>query len=59
LSAATSSNAPAKKVLAQNSEPLEPGTKRRARFLAAFGLIVISILALATGVALLRAFRQR
>ena len=62
FAAATTSNTPAvaKKIPAPTPEsPLEPGAKRRARFLAAFGLVMISILALATGIALLRAFRQR
>jgi hypothetical protein len=37
----------------------EPGTKRRAHFLASFGLLVIIILMLIVGVGILRAFRQR
>src|SRR4051812_20312648 len=49
--------APAKKLAVQNSQPaLEPGTKRRARFLGAVGLVIISVLVLATGIALLRSF---
>ena len=43
-----------------NSDAIaEPGSKRKARLLAAAGLAIISVLVLATGIALLRAFRQR
>jgi hypothetical protein len=37
----------------------EPGTKKRAHFLASFGLLVIIVLILIVGAGLLRAFRQR
>jgi hypothetical protein len=37
----------------------EPGTKKRAHFLASFGLLVIIMLMLIVGVGILRAFRQR
>lgn len=37
----------------------EPGTKKRAHFLASFGLLVIIMLMLLVGVGILRAFRQR
>jgi len=40
-------------------QPVEPGAKRKAGFLAAAGLAILSLLVLATGLALLRAFRQR
>lgn len=38
--------------------PVEPGQKRQARFLAALGMVIISLLALAAAVALLRSLRQ-
>lgn len=37
----------------------EPGSRRKGRLLAAAGLAIISVLLLATGIALLRAFRKR
>ena len=37
---------------------VEPGQKRQTRFLAALGMVIISLLALATAVALLRSLRQ-
>ena len=37
----------------------EPGTKKRAQYIAGFGLVVISFLILIVGVGILRAFRQR
>jgi hypothetical protein len=40
-------------------DPTEAPRKRKAGFLAAAGLIILSLLVLATGLALLRAFRQR
>lgn len=37
--------------------PVEPGKKRPARFLAALGMVIISLLALVAAVALLRSLR--
>ena len=42
---------------AENSVQIQPGQKRKARFLGAFGMIVISLLALATAIALLHSIR--
>ena len=39
--------------------PVVPEKKKQARLLGVFGLVVCSVLALATGLALLRSIRQR
>ena len=48
----------AKATVRKNATPVEPGQKRKARFLAAFGMVIISLLALGTAIALLRSLRQ-
>jgi hypothetical protein len=45
--------------MASDPEPAPAPHKRKAGFLAAGGLVVLSLLVLATGVALVRAFRRR
>ena len=50
-------NAPSKVPAAKNQVHIEPGKKRKARFFGAFGMIIISLLALATAIALLHSIR--
>lgn len=45
--------------LISDDPPPEPGTKKRAHYLASFGLLTISLLLLIVGVGILRVFRQR
>jgi hypothetical protein len=61
LFAAAASNEPlaTSKTPRSIEAPVTESTKTKARFLGAFGLVIISILVLATGIALLRTFRQR
>ena len=40
------------------TEPAAPATRQKARFMGAFGLVVIALLVLITGIALLRSFRE-
>jgi hypothetical protein len=42
-----------------NPSPVDARTRSKARFMAGAGLVVLSLLILAAGLALLRAFRQR
>ncbi len=48
-----------RRIIVDDPPTREPGTKKRARFLAGFGLVIISVLVLIVGVSFLRAFRQR
>ena len=41
------------------SDPVDSHTKTKAGFLAAAGLVILSLLVLATGLALVRTFKQR
>ena len=55
----TNNPAPTKPAaLRENKTAPEPGQKRKARFLATFGMVIIALMALVTAVALLRSLRQ-
>ncbi len=59
FAAIESNPATRKSGVSPSPEPLDPPKKRKAGFLAAAGLVILSLLVLAAGLALLRAFRQR